>query len=519
MQSYFFLLVTAVGWPLLFPPVNLGWMAWGGLIPLLWATQGLSPSEAFRRGWLAGWVAHLGLLYWLVGTIQSYGEVSWSFLGFNGGALMGVASWFLLSAYRALFWGVFCGVLNRFPSVPTWLLAPSLWVSLEYIQSIFLTGFPWENFGYSQHQNLYLIQISEVTGVYGVSFILVGVNALLFQILRDWRRFKVFAKQKELLVTLALLIFLHLMGYVRVQKIEGMMANEPKMKLSLIQGNIRQDQKWSPEFREATLDRYFNLSREALQNRPDLLIWPETALPFFFEIDALWREKTVEGIQELGLPLLVGSPSRAREDFKIHYYNSAFLISSEGEVLGRYDKIHLVPFGEYVPLQSLLFFLQPVVPGAGNFSAGDKNQLLVVEKLRGGVLICYEVIFPEEARNRVKMGANVLINITNDAWFGRSSAPYQHLSMAPFRAIENRRALVRVANTGITAFVTPTGRVLQETPLYEEASISDEVPFLNIATFYTRWGDLFARLNMILLLGILLLSLRKRDVSRNRKSD
>ena len=519
-QSWFFILITAVLWPFLFPPVNLGGIAsWMALIPLLWGIQGLKPLEAFRRGWFSGLIAHLGLLYWLVGTIQSYGEVDWNFLGFNGGALMGMASWFLLSAYLALFWGAFCGLLRRFASISTWILAPLLWVSLEYLKSIVLTGFPWENFGYSQHQNLYLIQISEVTGVYGVSFVLVTVNALLFQILRDWRGFRVFAKQRELMATLLLLLLLHLLGYVRVQNIERMMPREPQVKIALIQGNIRQDQKWSPEFRESTLNRYFDLSRRTLEEKPKLLVWPETALPFFFETDTLWQQKTLQELQELGLPLVVGSPSREVKDFKVHYYNSAFLISPKGETLARYDKVHLVPFGEYVPLQSLLFFLQPVVPGAGNFSAGDEDTLLVTERVRGGVLICYEAIFPEPARTHVKEGANLLINITNDAWFGRSSAPYQHLSMAPFRAIENRRALVRAANTGITAFVTPTGRVFKETPLYEEAFVTENVPLLTITTFYTRWGDLFAKLNIIFVLGIFLLEWRKRAyVPRNRKS-
>jgi apolipoprotein N-acyltransferase len=174
------------------------------------------------------------------------------------------------------------------------------------------------------------------------------------------------------------------------------------------------------------------------------------------------------------------------------YYNSAYLLDPDGNILGRYDKVHLVPYGEYIPLKRFFPFLGKITEAVGNFVPGQKGQVLSWEGKNVGILICFEIIFPELSRAMALNGAQILVNMTNDAWFGRSSAPYQHLSMAVFRAVETRRALARSANTGISAFIDPSGRIMDQTPLYEEAARTQALPLMTENTFYTRYGDIFA---------------------------
>jgi apolipoprotein N-acyltransferase len=197
--------------------------------------------------------------------------------------------------------------------------------------------------------------------------------------------------------------------------------------------------------------------------------------------------------QEAGQPLLFGSPTYVRDGGQDVMYNSAFLVGPDTTVLGRYDKIHLVPFGEYIPLRRLLFFLDKLVAGIGDFRSGEAYTVMAIPQGRFAVLICFEGIFPDLVRHFVRHGAQFLVNITNDAWFGYSPASYQHLSMVVFRAVENRLPIVRAANTGISAVIDPTGRLSQQTDLFVRTWIKARItPAEGATTFYTRWGDLFA---------------------------
>jgi apolipoprotein N-acyltransferase len=267
---------------------------------------------------------------------------------------------------------------------------------------------------------------------------------------------------------------------------------DQSFKVALVQGNVGQDIKWDPAFQQATLEKYVRLTKEIAKRQPDLVVWPETATPFYFLADRQNTKTLIQEVQKLKKPLLFGSPAYRRKGVELSLYNRAYLLDGDGMVTGYYDKIHLVPFGEYVPWKKVLFFVDKLVQAAGNFASGKQAVVLEVSAARVGVLICYEAIFPKLSRDLANGGANLLVNITNDAWFGRSSAPHQHLSMAVLRAVENRIPIARCANTGISAFIDARGRILQVTRLYEDAILISPLQLGNGQTIYTRYGDWLA---------------------------
>jgi len=285
----------------------------------------------------------------------------------------------------------------------------------------------------------------------------------------------------------------------------------PTISVAVAQGNIEQDQKWSPAMRSKTMEIYTSLSEQAIEqgnSPPVLLVWPETAMPFYINNNAYYK-KLVNGlIKKHQVWLLAGAPHVEIDDSvpqqgerkRKRYYNSAFLVSPTGEISGRYDKQHLVPFGEYVPLGRYLPLPGPLVENIGDFSSGKSSAPLSCQSAEIGVLICFESIFPELAREMTANGANLLANITNDAWFGRSSAPWQHLSMAVFRAVENRRSLARAANTGISTLIDPLGRETGVSPLFEPFFQVAEIPLLEDKTVFTRFGHHFGLFCLLALL-------------------
>jgi len=465
-----------------FPVYSVGPLAWAALLPLLFVVQSAQPATCFKLGWFAGLVQGLTLLYWIVFVVNHYGNLPF---------VASVAVCFLLVAYLALYPGFFCAGLSwlRTRGLP-WLLAtPFLWVALEHTRGWLFSGFPWENLGYSQHRFLSLIQLADLTGVAGISFLLVAVNALLFQGLATFmERRKILASIVP--VALAAAIILGQYGYGRWRLGTLETSSSASIKVSLIQGNISQETKWEPAFQQATLERYLRLTREAVErDHPQLVVWPETATPFYFLGEGELSRVLILELQSLQTPLLFGSPAVRRQGDRLRFYNRAYLLDDRGRVGGYYDKRHLVPFGEYVPLQSVLFFVHRLVEATGDFAAGDRPAVMNLGAARPGILICYEAIFPELSRDLVQHGANLLVNITNDAWFGRTSAPYQHLSMALLRTVELRVPMVRCANTGISALIDPSGRILQETGLFEEGSLTGSLPVGSGQTFYCRYGE------------------------------
>jgi apolipoprotein N-acyltransferase len=477
-----------------FPIYSLGPAAWGALVPIFVVVQSSQPTTCFKLGWFTGLVHGSTLLYWIVFVVNHYGNLPF---------VASIAVCFLLVAYLALYPGLFCAGLSwlRTRGLPWLLVAPFLWVALELGRGWLFGGFPWENLGYSQYRFLFLIQIADLTGVAGISFLLVVVNALVFQgFVNLTQRGKI--PSAILPVTLAAAILLGQYGYGRWRLSTLETSSPPSITVSLIQGNIPQEMKWEPAFQQATLERYLQLTRRAVErDHPQLVIWPETATPFYFLGEGELSRVLILEVRSLQTPLLFGSPAVTRQGDRLRFYNRAYLLDERGRVGGYYDKRHLVPFGEYVPLQGVLFFVHRLVEATGDFAAGDRPVVINLAAARSGILICYEAIFPELSRDLVRHGANLLVNITNDAWFGRTSAPYQHLSMAVLRTVELRVPMARAANTGISALIDPSGRILQETGLFEEASLTGSLTLGSGQTFYCRHGEWLA-LGCLLVSGI-----------------
>ena len=475
-----------------FPKFDISWLAWFAFVPLFVAIRNLSLKNGFYLGLLAGLVHYLSLLYWLEHTMAAFGHLPF---------YVSIPILFLLSFYLALYIAFFSMVLTSLCSSPFSLLfsTPLIWVSFEYIRSFLFTGFPWELIGYSQFKMLHIIQISDIFGVYGVSFAIVLSNAIIFLIYlrlmdKSWQGKRVQTK----LAVGGMAAFIVILGAIwfygkwRINNIHELAKISPSPKITIVQGNIDQAKKWDPAFQVSSTIKYIHLSSLSKDLKPDLVIWPETATPFYFMHNIKLSKLVLTGIHNVGTDFLIGSPALTRKNDKIEYYNSAFLVDAAGNVKGRYDKTHLVPFGEYVPMKKWLPFVNKMVESVGDFDTGQKGRTIRWKKSSIGILICYEIIFPTLSRAMVQNHASLLINLTNDAWYGRSSAPYQHFSMSVFRAVENRRSLARAANTGISGFVDPTGNIIENTQIFKDAVITQKVPLLQIETLYTRFGDVFA---------------------------
>jgi apolipoprotein N-acyltransferase len=484
-----------------FPPAATDWLAWFSLVPLMAAMRGRPLKECFRLGFIAGMSHFLSLMYWIVVVLGQYGGLN-PFLSL----LVLAALCLYLSLYPGLF-GVLFHLLRR--TRFRLLLTAGAWVCLEYLRGRLLTGLPWCLIGYSQATRLHLIQISDLAGVYGLSLLVAAVNVLVFAILFERRG----TGKKELasqaaFVSLLLLLALH---YGAVKLGEDAAGGPAQIRTAVIQGNIDQSLKWVPEFQERTVASYHHLSLEASRRGADLIVWPETAVPLFYQ-DPSPLSSRISGIPALtGADLLFGSPAYLDTGRGAGYTNRAYLLLHDDPSARTYDKVHLVPFGEYVPLQRFLPFVNRLVPAAGDFVPGGEIAPLSGTRYAAGVLICYEAVFPHLAGRQAREGADLLVNLTNDAWFGRTSAPYQHLHMSVFRAVETRLPMVRAANTGISAFVDSRGRITEQSALFEEAVlVSDINPSREAPTFYTRYGDIIPLFLLVLISCILINYGRKR---------
>ncbi|MFZ5874987.1 MAG: apolipoprotein N-acyltransferase [Nitrospirota bacterium] len=488
-----------------FPRPQFPLAAWIALVPLLLAVSTVSRRGAFFLGWIAGLTFYTGALRWLTHTMVHYGHLpEW----------LSYPLLLLLTAYLALYVGLFAWTAHAFQEQPTWIrltALPAAWTALEFTRAYVLTGFPWATLGYSQAGTLPVIQIAEITGVYGVSYVIVLVNVALAVALTAPRPAgemtmpipvasfvpvppPVPRRSIAALLTAALTLTVVLVyGHWRLDQLSRADAATEPLHVAVVQGNVDQDRKWDPAFLRETIDRYQALTREYAAQSLDLVVWPEAAMPFFFERDAAHRDELLAFVADTKTPLLFGSPAiDQRDGHTPRLYNSAYLVTETGAVAGRYDKLHLVPFGEYVPLERLLFFVNKMVDGIGEFAPGDDATVFSLDRFRLGVMICFEVVFPELTRRAVQNGATVMAAITNDAWFGDSAAPYQHLDMVALRAVENRVPFARAANTGVSGFIQATGRVNAATDLFVPASRANPLVPRTETTWYTRWGDAFA---------------------------
>ncbi len=482
-------LISGVLLVLSFPRFDLSFLAWAGFVPLLLSLWKKEWKESFVSGFVFGMVYFFGTLYWVYHSINHFGGIPF---------FASIIIVLLFSAYLSLFPAVFSMIFSqvyRKTRLPALFIAPVLWVCIEYIRSYALTGFPWASIGYSQYRFLSLIQISDISGIYGISFLVLAVNGFIADLLLIRKRLKemplfplsYFISGSVLLV----LLMIATLGY-GFWRLNQERAGK-NLTASVIQGNIEQDRKWEPIFQNEVIDIYASLSEEALKDHPSLIIWPETAVPFLFASDVANTERLVQFQKKTGTSMLFGSVMLKQQSAgSSDLTNSAVLLDKEGKKSYVYDKIHLVPFGEYVPLRKVLFFIDKLVVGIGDYIPGNQYLQADTEMGRFSTLICYEVIFPGLVRKFYTKGGDFMVTITNDAWFGKTAGPYQHFSMAVFRAVENRKPVIRAANTGISGFIDSNGRILAQTELFGRQFLTYTMKTDSSMTFYTKFGDLFS---------------------------
>ncbi len=464
------------------------------IVPLFEIHRGW-PAFRRARSFLLGFVAGLayfgGTVYWTGTVVSQFGGLS---------APVGVVVAALLVAYLSLFPGLFTlclGWLGAKYGRRAILLAPAVWVTTELGRTYFWSGFPWLLLGYSQTTVLPIAQFASIAGVFGMSALVALVSTSLAYFVVSRSRGSIITVG----VTAAALIAVTMWGARRLDT-NALASQGRPVRVGLIQGNIPQDQKWDERQADNIRNTYLALTREAAAKGAQLVIWPESSTPMPFMDDKAGGERIRAVVRDTGIELLLGSDQVDHQTKS--YYNAAFLVRQDGTVAGVYQKMHLVPFGEFVPLQQLLFFVGPLVQQVGGFTAGRDMVLLPTSHGPISTAICYEIVFPRLVGESVARGTQLLTTMTNDAWYGRSSAPYQHFLQARMRSIEQGRYLARAANTGITGFVDPYGRVLAHTDIFERATLVGEVRMLDGRTIYGRIGDLFAYICAALTLVALL---------------
>ncbi len=469
------------------PPVSLFFLAYVALVPLFAALKDGEHRHNFTIGFIAGIVSYAGLVYWVVVAMHGFGGMS---------IPLSLFALLLLVLYLSLYTGCFTWLVSYLDArlgVPFYLSAPPLWALLEYLRGLLLTGFPWSFLGHSQYNFLPLVQVVSITGTYFLSFLIVAANCLIYYVV-SVRRFPVLYASAVAALFAASLAF----GIVRLH--EPIPADRS---VAMVQGNIRQDIKFDEAYRTHILDTYSALTLKKCPGS-ELTIWPETAMPFVLLLD-----RSVEMVRKLPATLsnhlLVGAISRDRGN---RYYNTAYVFGKQGELTGSYSKNHLVPFGEYTPLRAYFPFLAKMSVDIGDFFSGPNHNPIVTGVGKIGMLICYEGVFPYITNDTVRRGADVLVNITNDAWFGRSSAPYQHFAFYVFRAVETDRFLLRSANTGISAVIDPRGRTTARTGIFTQDVLTGAYSLRHTRTFYVEHGDYFLILCLLFLCGVTVFRVR-----------
>lgn len=500
-------LLTGILFAFSLPPFKTGFLAYGALIPFFLLLEKKRGFDLFRWSYITGLFVFTCTLFWLWNV---------TIPGLLGTLLV-------LPLYFSLYATIHSFVQRRFPSYGL-LLIPFLWTSVEYLQVFGDTAFPWVFLGYTQSYYLPLVQYAEITGIFGISFWVAALNVLLFFIYKSWENRK---KIIPAFITIAVLILLPAIH--GLSKMSQIIEDKP-IKISLIQGNIDPFEKWDPSLVDVNFDSYIQMTKEAMNEKPDLVIWPETATSLWLRYERNYRNRIHHIVDSTRIPLLTGAIDyRFNREGEYNTYNSAFLFEPNSSRLQDYKKMKLVPFSERVPYSQFMpigFFrdlLSDMALGVGDYSRGKDYKTLSflsskeyqipsferedVTKTALSISICYESVFPDFVRTFVDSGADFLAVITNDAWFGKTPAPYQHAQMAALRAIENRRYVARCANTGVTCFIDPFGRVTQQTPLFKKKVSVGTIYTNSKKTFYTKHGDIFSKIVSLILVVSLILKL------------
>ncbi len=470
-----------------FPDTDWNFLAWVCLVPFYTAIDGKGWKETFRIGYVGGIAFYWSLFYWLNNVT--------------------VAGFLVLTLYLSLYFPMFgIGVnwVKRRGRMPPWLFAPFFWAALEYLRTYLFTGLPWGVLGATQHRFVPLIQVSSITGVYGVSFLIVLVNAAVYDFAIERGR-RCIASIATACAVVALCL-----AYGAASLAKGAPGVEA-VKIAMVQGNVPQEEKFGEGFQREIVQRFHDLTLSVASEKPDLIVWPETSVPGYYMYDPMLKSSLSSLQMETRTPLLFGSAHAVTMDGGTEYYNSAFLIDSKGAPVDRYDKIHLVLFGEIIPCKRLLPFLKRFVPFEEDFSPGEALTIFSIPQGRFAVLICFEDIFPDLAREAARRGARFIVNITNDAWFGKTSQPYQHVAYAVFRCVENGIPMVRATNSGLSCYIDRHGRVYHVLrdrvgkELCVQGTAVDNVDISGSRTLYTRLGNVFAILCAIIAAAFLIM--------------
>jgi apolipoprotein N-acyltransferase len=460
-----------------------------------------SPGRCFGLGFAAGFAYYAILLYWIPYVPAHYGSLPMG---------LSLFIYLILVAFMALSWALFAFLFARIRTVfprSALLLAPFLWVSWEYIYTYLFSGFPWGLLGYSQVRNLAFLQLASFAGVYGLSFVLLLFQSFFVLSISTRRRSSFF-------FALALVALIHSAGWFILSVPP---QSENSFRAAVLQGNVSSDIYWdriSAEEINGLFNRHLDLSRRASAGGAELIIWPEFSVPLCFSCDEplyrSFKDSLYQFVRESGRTLLLGSNEITSEGGELRYHNSATCLHPDLS-MSQYYKMHLVPFGEYTPYKSIFSFIESVTHAIGDVTPGKAPILHSFQGYRFGSPICYEIIFPRLVRKFVRQGADFLVTITNDGWYGTSPAPHQHFLIAVFRAVENRRFLLRAATTGISGFVDPFGRVLARSQLMIQTFLSGQVRPESSLSFYTRYGDILPVLSLTLSSLFFILALVKKS--------
>jgi apolipoprotein N-acyltransferase len=477
-----------------FPRINQGYLAWVAWIPLIaFVFYSKSSARAFVGGFIAAVIEYFALLIWIPPVLERYGGLS---------KILAWVAYGLLVSLLACYPAVCCAVTKRLiirGGSTFLLLFPAIWVLSEFAQSVSpLGGLPWLLAGYSQTSYLPIIQIADITGVYGISFLLLWTNtAIAFFYLRTPRRTAYATAFVAVIVFAASLLY----GTYSLRRWGGI---QPEYHAAMLQGNISFD-----DSEEMLIDKFqkgYRRMADRLKSPADLLILPESPTPLLFQYDTSYRRELANLAARYPLGLIFNNIDYREWGGEKRYFNSAYFLDRDGTLKGIYDKMHLVPFGEYIPYKHLFSFMETITKDVGEFHAGQDFRIIEVGNHPSNAIICFEAVFPSLVRRFAEKGSQLIINLTNDGWYGRSVAPYQHLGIARWRAVENRRYMLRATNSGFSAVIEPTGNIQSSTRLMQEDLCEGGFAFLSEKTIYTRYGDVFVFLCAMISIGSVILA-------------
>ncbi|MGB8658003.1 MAG: apolipoprotein N-acyltransferase [Candidatus Zixiibacteriota bacterium] len=498
-RDFYLASLSALLFSLAFPPLHVGFASYFSLVPLMVALENKSPSSAFKMGYVFGLISNSLLLFW----------VGWATIPGAAAAIM------LLCLYTAFLCWFYSFIGRRWTEGAVFFF-PFLWVAMEYARSLSEMSFPWLNLSYTQTYYLKLIQHASLWGNYGVSFWVLLLNLLVYVFIQD---------KKRRWATIILFAILMIVPYIYGSRVMSKKIAGKEIKIALLQGNIEPEVKWAGRYLDYNIETYIDMTKQVAKDSVDLVVWPETAAPCYLAAESLYLAK-VQGIcDEMNVPLLVGTNDyRVTTRGKLDYYNSAFLFTPHGGYPKVYNKIHLVPFSEKVPYDERLHISEKVPLGQSDFSSGDELIIFNLPEGKFATLICFESVYPAFVRDFVNLGADFLVNITNDGWFGKTHGPFQHARIAVFRAIENRIPIARCANTGVSVFIDPYGRTKKATPIFQRAIVIDKITLRqkdgnpsDSRTFYSRHGDWLAIGCLVISLLAIAVALSPRSSTRQHR--